>query len=56
MLEDRLVSLFKTVEEYTVLDNMNGRSLEGRKYKPLFPYFEHLKSHDPNTGAFRVLW
>lgn len=55
ILEDRIVSLFKTVEEYTVLDNMNGRSLEGRKYKPLFPYFEHLKSHDPNTGAFRVL-
>ena len=56
MLEDRLEALFKKPEEYTILERMMGRSLEGKKYKPLFPYFETMKSSEPNTGAFRVLW
>lgn len=56
MLEDRLDALFKAPEEYTLIDKMRGVSLEGKKYKPLFPYFEHMKSTEPNKGAFRVLW
>lgn len=55
MLEDRLDALFKKPEEYTVLGKMTGASLEGKKYKPLFPYFEHMKSTEPDQGAFRVL-
>ena len=31
---------------------MKGKELEGLTYKPLFPYFEHLKKPG---GAFRVL-
>lgn len=56
MMEDRLEALFKTKEEYIVLEKMTGESLEGKKYKPLFPYFEKMKTTTANTGAFRILW
>ena len=56
MLEDRLEALFKKPEEYTIIETMVGRSLEGKKYKPLFPYFESMKSTEPDKGAFRILW
>jgi isoleucyl-tRNA synthetase len=55
MLEDRLEALFKNPEEYTILDKMIGKTLEGKKYKPLFPYFQHMKSTNPSKGAFRIL-
>ena len=55
MLEDRLEALFKKEEEYTILEKMKGSTLVGRKYRPLFPYFEHLKSDQPDQGAFRVV-
>ncbi len=55
MLEDRLGALFKKEEEYTILDQMKGAGLVGKKYQPLFPYFQQLKSTQPNQGAFRVL-
>jgi len=55
MLEDRLEALFRKTEEYTVLEKMKGSSLVGRKYRPLFPYFQHLKSDEPDEGAFRVV-
>ncbi|XP_037070614.1 isoleucine--tRNA ligase, cytoplasmic-like [Pollicipes pollicipes] len=51
MMEARLMSLFKSEEEYTVLKKMKGAELKGRAYKPLFPYFAKMKS----SGAFRVL-
>ena len=56
MMEDRLEALFKTQDEYIVLEKMTGESLEGKKYKPLFPYFESMKTNTDNTGAFRILW
>jgi len=55
MLEDRLEALFKTTEEYVVMERMKGETLVGRKYQPLFPYFAHLKSSEPDKGAFRVV-
>lgn len=55
MLEDRLTALFKQPEEYTILERMVGSSLVGKKYKPLFDYFAHLKTAEPNKGAFRIL-
>ena len=51
MMEARLVSLFKSPEEYEVLEKYLGKQLKGRGYKPLFEYFGHLKK----KGAFRVL-
>ena len=56
MLEDRLDALFKKPEEYTIIERIVGRSLEGKKYKPLLPYFENMKLSEPDKGAFRVLW
>ncbi len=55
LLEERLGALFKSVEEYTPLDKMKGKQLCGRKYKPLFPYFQELKSTEPGQGAFRIV-
>ena len=55
MLEDRLDALFKMADEYVVIERMKGEALVGRKYQPLFPYFAHLKSSEPDKGAFRVV-
>ncbi|XP_048257578.1 isoleucine--tRNA ligase, cytoplasmic-like [Haliotis rufescens] len=52
MMEARLVALFKSEEEYTILEKFKGKTLEGKKYKPLFPYFESMGK---TNGAFRVL-
>ncbi|GFQ95770.1 isoleucine--tRNA ligase, cytoplasmic [Trichonephila clavata] len=51
MMEARLEALFQKEAEYTVLEKLKGKTLEGSGYEPLFPYFKHLKS----SGAFRVL-
>ncbi|CAG2102663.1 unnamed protein product [Medioppia subpectinata] len=50
LMEARLVSLYKKPEEYTVLERFKGQTLRHRKYRPLFPYFEHLRT----AGAFIV--
>ncbi|XP_059150471.1 isoleucine--tRNA ligase, cytoplasmic-like [Physella acuta] len=52
MMEQRLGALFKTEEDYTILDKFPGKKLEGKRYIPLFDYFKEYKQQ---TGAFRVL-
>ncbi|XP_064823508.1 isoleucine--tRNA ligase, cytoplasmic isoform X2 [Oncorhynchus masou masou] len=51
MMEARLVALFKTEEEYTIMDKFPGKTLKGKKYKPLFDYFRKCGE----TGAFQVV-
>ena len=51
LMEARLISLFKTEDEYEVLAKYKGIDLKNKGYKPLFSYFAHLKE----KGAFRVL-
>lgn len=52
LMESRLVTLFKSSEEYEILESFPGSSLEGKKYEPLFDYFvRELK----DRGAFSVL-
>lgn len=51
MMKARLPALFKKEEEYEILDTFQGRRLEGKGYKPIFPYFGEFKE----KGAFRVL-
>lgn len=55
LLEARLSALFKTEDEYSVLEKMSGASLVGKKYLPLFNYFIGLKSTEPKQGAFRIV-
>ena len=55
MLEDRLGALFKTAEEYHVLEKIQGASLVGKKYQSLFDYFVHFKSSEEGKGAFRIV-
>ena len=52
LMEARLISLFKTEEEYEVLAKYKGIDLKDKGYKPLFNYFGHLKGE---KGAFRIL-
>ncbi|XP_063072140.1 isoleucine--tRNA ligase, cytoplasmic [Engraulis encrasicolus] len=51
MMEARLVALFKTEAEYTLLDKFPGKTLKGKRYKPLFDYFSRCKE----SGAFQVV-
>lgn len=50
-MEARLKAVFKSDEEYTVLEKFKGKALENKGYTPLFDYFKHFKT----KRAFRVL-
>ncbi|KAL8620374.1 hypothetical protein ACOMHN_012999 [Nucella lapillus] len=52
LMEARLEAMFKSPEEYVVLEKFKGKTLEGKKYKPIFNYFAHMRE---KTGAFRIL-
>ncbi|XP_014785277.1 isoleucine--tRNA ligase, cytoplasmic [Octopus bimaculoides] len=52
LMEARLCSLYRSEEEYTILEKFKGKTLEGKKYKPLFTYFEYMRE---KTGCFQVL-
>ncbi|XP_067109037.1 isoleucine--tRNA ligase, cytoplasmic [Osmerus mordax] len=52
MMEARLGGLFKSEGEYTILDKFPGKTLKGKKYKPLFEYF-YTKCQD--KGAYIVV-
>ena len=56
MLESRIEEVFKDPAKYTIMRDrqLKGSALVGKKYVPLFPYFLHLKSAEPDAGAFRV--
>ena len=51
LMEARLISLFKSEEEYEILAKYKGIDLKDKGYTPLFGYYSHLKA----KGAFRVL-
>ncbi|XP_054831699.1 isoleucine--tRNA ligase, cytoplasmic isoform X2 [Eublepharis macularius] len=51
LMEARLISLYKSENEYAILDRFPGISLKGKKYKPLFNYFIKCKEN----GAFTVV-
>ncbi|KAJ8301699.1 hypothetical protein KUTeg_020686 [Tegillarca granosa] len=52
MMEARLEALYKTDEEYTIVERLKGRKLEGKTYEPIFPYFKFMRE---KTKAFRIL-
>ncbi len=49
LAEARLGANFK--EEVQIVDRFPGSSLEGRKYEPLFPFFQEKREE----GAFRII-
>ena len=51
MMKTRLSQLFKSEDAYKILAEFKGIELKGKSYKPILPYFEHLKE----KGSFRVL-
>ena len=52
LLDKRLSSLFKTEEEYEVIESFKGKELFGKKYIPLFPYFQHVSFHGYTACTF----
>lgn len=40
MAKSRLISLFKDPSEYEIQKSFTGKQLEGKKYEPLFHYFD----------------
>ena len=51
-MKERLKELYKSEEEYTILEEFTGKALQGKEYEPLFPYFDYLKKE---RSVFRVL-
>lgn len=51
LMEARLSELYKSPEEYEVLQRCKGTALEGKSYKPIFDYFEFMRPR----GAFTIL-
>lgn len=51
LAEKRTVQLFKDEEQFEVLAKYKGADLKGKKYRPIFKYFEQAAA----TGAFVVL-
>ena len=51
MAESRLPAYYKDASEYEVTTHCKGSDLVGRKYLPLFPYFQDLA----DKGAFRIV-
>lgn len=49
--EKRAEAIFKSVDNYTILDTFPGTKLKGLKYEPLFDYFLDQTA----KGAFQVL-
>ena len=50
-MEARLGSVFKSEDDYEIVEKFKGKALENKGYTPLFDYFKHFK----NKKAFRVL-
>ncbi|KAG8436243.1 hypothetical protein GDO86_007368 [Hymenochirus boettgeri] len=51
LMEARLSALYKAENEYEVLERFPGFKLKGKKYKPLFVYFQKAGE----SGAFTVV-
>src|SRR3989344_6945201 len=49
LAKEALSRCFKNAEEYKIIKEVLGKELIGKKYEPLFPYFERLKS------AFKII-
>ena len=50
MALDRVPSYYKNPDEYEVIDEFLGKEMEGKKYKPLLPYF----ADKPESKAFTI--
>ncbi|KAM4651186.1 isoleucine--tRNA ligase, cytoplasmic [Discoglossus pictus] len=51
LMEARLSALYKTESEYEILERFPGVNLKGKKYKPIFEYFQMASER----GAFTIV-
>lgn len=52
VMKERVKELFSKPDDYTLVEEFKGATLKDLEYKPVFPYFEHLRE---TTKAFHVL-
>lgn len=52
LAESRLSYVYKSEQEYAIIEKFLGSSLSGAQYKPIFPYFEE---QGKKVVAFRIL-
>ncbi len=58
MALDRIPHYYKNPKDYEIIDQFTGKELEGRKYKPILPYFADKKDENVfmvTTGNFVTL-
>ena len=48
-MESRLSEIFKNETEYEIISKFKGKTLAGKKYVPLFPYYK-----DDFPNAFKI--
>ena len=51
LMKNCLKAMFKSEEQYHILEEFSGSTLEGTKYEPLFDYFKDFEKN----GAFKVV-
>lgn len=51
LAKSRLSANFKSEEDYTILEEIKGKDLAGKRYKPVFDYF----ANQEKQGAFRII-
>lgn len=49
LAKDLIPTFYKSEDEYTIIKEVQGKELEGKKYEPLFPYFKN------NSNSFQFL-
>jgi isoleucyl-tRNA synthetase len=51
LAKGRIAGYYKNSDDFTIVEEFKGKTLEGKGYKPVFSYFKERK----DEGAFRVL-
>ncbi len=57
-MRDRLSQLYRTEEEYELLESYLGSELKGKRYTPLFDYFvgEYENSFQVFLNFFKMIY
>ncbi len=57
LMKSRLDYVFKSEDDYQILEEFLGYGLKGEKYEPIFPYFAHVSiSNDKYFSMLDILF
>lgn len=46
LLKSRLDYVFKSEDDYQIVEEFLGYELKGQKYEPIFPYYAHVRTYE----------